>query len=286
MGADMASVLAQSIQDLLVYDIDADAVSAVESRGAHAAASIVEISQRCELVFICLPDETYVERVLFDGAGLLENSGCLRLIVDMSTLPFTSAQAFARRVEAFSPVSYVDCPISGLPKRARLGTLTMMFGGSRAKFDLVRPYLALMGEEVLHCGDVGSGQKMKAINNIMYNINIAGFCEVLPLAVKAGLDPAILEKLVTSGSARSFASEHFVPRIMNRKFDDDFPMGAAHKDITNFQQIIAELGADAPLVAAMVQTYERALEAGFGAQPKSAMIKIYERELAVKVERS
>ena len=84
-------------------------------------------------------------------------------------------------------VPYSDCPISGMPFRAENGTLTMMFGGSSEMFsDEVRPYLDIMGEFIVHCGDIGMGQLMKAVNNIIYNVNIAAICEVMPLAVKAG----------------------------------------------------------------------------------------------------
>ena len=123
------------------------------------------------------------------------------------------------------------------------------------------------------------GQLMKAFNNIIYNVNIAAICEVMPLAVKAGIEPGKLAEVLTTASARSFASEYFVPRILARQFDGDFSMQAAYKDIVNVQEAAARCQASTPVVDAMVATYEAAIDMGFGEQPKSAMVKVYEKHL-------
>lgn len=285
MGSGMAGTLAASGVPLLIYDINAAAVAAVQAKGAASASSIAEIAQQCEVVIICLPGEDNVEDVVFGQSGLLANSKQLRTIVDASTLSAARAREFEEGVKRTSDIGYCDCPVSGLPKRALDGSLTLMFGGSKQSFDSVLPLLSIMGEQILHCGDIGSGQMMKAVNNIIYNVNIAAFCEVLPLAVKAGLDPLVLETLLTSGSSRSFASEHFVPRILDRKFDGDFPMQAAYKDILNIRDIASQLDAKLPVVAAMVESYDDAISAGHGSEPKSAMIKNAESNLGVTVER-
>ncbi|OED35252.1 hypothetical protein AB833_31160 [Chromatiales bacterium (ex Bugula neritina AB1)] len=286
MGAGMAAMLVSSGVRLMVFDVNPAAVSAMVAKGAIAAPGIAEISQQCEIVFMCVPGESEVEGVVFGSSGLLANTGCLQAIIDTSTVTATSARAFAGRVENEYGKIYCDCPVSGLPKRAADGSLTLMFGGSKQLFDSLLPVLSIMGKQVLHCGDIGSGQMMKAVNNIMYNINIAGFCEVLPLAVKAGLDPLMVESLLTGGSSSSFASEHFVPRILDRKFDGDFPMKAAYKDILNIQDIASEVEAHLPLVSAMVETYDEAIAAGYGGESKSAMIKVSEQRLGVTVRRS
>ena len=89
--------------------------------------------------------------------------------------------------------------------------------------------------------------------------------------------------MLTTGNARSFASEHFVPRIMERRFEGDFSLRAAYKDIVNIQEAAAQLDASLPLVEAMVSTYRAAIEMGFGDQPKSAMVKVYEERMGQEV---
>jgi 3-hydroxyisobutyrate dehydrogenase-like beta-hydroxyacid dehydrogenase len=284
MGSGMAALLVKSAVSLLVLDLDPEKVTQLESLGATDAKDIETIREKCEIVFICLPDEHYVQDLLFKESGLLSSQSNIKIIVDTSTISFSKAQSFSLRAQSVG-VEYCDCPVSGLPKRSWDGTLTMMFGGPPETFNDVKPYLDLMGNDILHCGTAGSGQMTKAINNIIYNINIAGLCEVLPIAVKAGLDPSLLEELVLGGSSRSFASEHFVPRIMQRKFDYDYPMALAFKDIANIKDITQSFNVETPLVNAMTGIYERTLAEGHGAEPKSAMIKIYENELDVIVRK-
>ncbi|MGI9317468.1 MAG: NAD(P)-dependent oxidoreductase [bacterium] len=282
MGAGMASNLAKAGIPLFVYDISPVAISSTEALGALHGKGLASMVENCALIFICLPGEKEVENVLFGEGELTRLPGRLKTVVDASTISYTRAQEFSLQTNQ-SGIRYCDCPVSGLPQRAREGSLTMMFGGSPDDFKLATPYLNIMGDQVLYCGDIGSGQMAKAINNIIYNINIAGFCEVLPLAVKSGLDPVMLGQLLAGGSARSFASEHFVPRILEGKFDDDFPMQLAYKDILNVQKIANSEGVDTPMVNAMTALYDKTIDSGFGSEPKSAMIKVYEHLLGISV---
>ena len=145
----------------------------------------------------------------------------------------------------------------------------MMFGANEWAFERIRPYLDVMGEFIVYCGECGTGQMMKAFNKVIYDINIAGVCEILPMAIKAGLKPETLERVLTTASARSFAYEHFVPRlldrrfdILDRRFDTDFAIEDAYKDIINVQQITTRLNASMPVVNAMVKVYEKST--GYG----------------------
>ena len=121
--------------------------------------------------------------------------------------------------------------------------------------------------------------------NIIYNINISAICEILPLSIKAGLKPDALEQVFTSASARSFASEYYIPRILNRNFDGDFAMIDAYKDITNLQAIATKLKASIPVSNAMISSYQNTMAIGLEKKPKSAMIQIYEKILNIIVKR-
>ena len=281
MGLGMARNLVQAGVPLLVHDVHRRPAEVLAGHGADVAAEPAGVAARAGLVFLCLPSETEVEAVLFGARGVAR-SGRRTAIVDTTTMNRGAALRLAGQSDD-AGLAYADCPVSGMPLRADRGTLTIMFGGSDELFALARPYLDVMGEFVVHCGEIGSGQLMKAVNNIVYDINIAALCEVLPFAVKAGLQPAQLAAVLTTGSARSFASEHFVPRILERRFEGDFSLRAAYKDIVNIQEAAAGLDASLPLVEAMVSTYRAAIEMGFGDEPKSAMIKVCEQRLGQQV---
>jgi 3-hydroxyisobutyrate dehydrogenase-like beta-hydroxyacid dehydrogenase len=284
MGFGMAMNLAKSGVPIGVCDLRPAPMEALVAEGAYIATEPAELASRAELLFLCVPSEIESEQVLFGAGGVVTGMRKGLAIVDTTTMNHGAALELERRSRE-AGLSYSDCPISGMPFRAENGTLTMMFGGSAEMFAQVRPFLDIMGEFIVHCGEVGMGQLMKAVNNIIYNVNIAAICEVMPLAVKAGLGADKLEQVLTTASSRSFASEYFVPRILAGKFEGDFSLQAAFKDIVNIQETAARLQASMPVVDAMVSTYQAAIDMGFGEQPKSAMVKVYEQRLGQQVRR-
>ena len=281
MGSGMARNLLQANVLLVVWDVLSESVTAAVEQGAVACADPAALAERADLIFLCVPSDKEAEVVLLGERGLAR-SGKTPAVVDATTMNHRAARRLGQRA-AEAGLAYADCPVSGMPHRAEQGTLTMMFGGSDELFARSKPYLDVMGEYVVHCGEVGMGQLMKAINNIVYDVNIAAFCEILPFAVKAGLQPAQIAEVLTTGNARSFASEHFVPRILEGRFDGDFSLRAAYKDIVNIQEAAAQLDATLPLVETMVSIYRAAIEKGFGDEPKSAMVKVYEERMGQQV---
>ena len=284
MGGGMALNLAKSVSPVYVFDPISEAMKPLLDAGAIACDSAADIAKKCDLIFMCLPFAPEVRAVMF-GPGGIHNARRNELtIVDSTTLDRTDAIAICKEAEEVG-ITYWDCPISGMPFRAHDGTLTMMFGGSAEGFAFAKPYLDDMGEHIIHAGPVGCGQAMKALNNIVYDINIAAISEVIPLALAVGLDADLVAELMTTGSSKSFASEYFVPRMMDRAFHTDFAMEDAYKDIINVQRMRDETGASIPVVDAMVKSYQSTMDAGFGREPKSAMIKVYEEKLGVKFTR-
>ena len=284
MGRGMAANLTTAGHNLYVYDKSASAMARFTDTNAICCQSLSEIAQTCSLIFLCLPSAKEVDDVLFGPNGLVENANAEISIIDTSTLERSEALQFHDQL-ANKGIQYADCPVSGLPARAREGRLTLMFGGSQILFEQVSPLLELLGKNIVYCGEVGSGQLMKAVNNIIYNINIVALCEILPLGVAAGISIDALEQVVTSASSRSFAGDHFIPRMMAREFEGDFPLAGAHKDILNMQKVATEKQALTPLMNAMISSYQNALDDGLGDEPKSAIIKIYEKVLGVEFKR-
>lgn len=284
MGAGMARNLIKSVDTMYVYDQRAASMQALQQAGAKMCDSPREVAQQCDLIFLCLPFAPEVRTTVFGPEGIQSANKSGLTVVDTTTLDRSDAIDIGTALAEMG-IQYWDCPVSGLPKRADNGTLSLMFGGAESGFDQVKPYLDSFGEAI-YCGELGSGQAMKAINNIIYNVNIATLCEVLPLAVAVGLKPEQLAQLVTTGSSRSFASEHFVPKMMEGQFKGDFAMQDAYKDIVNVQKMGVETRASLPVVNAMISSYQAALAAGFEAEPKSAMLKVYESRLGVQFRKS
>ena len=285
MGGGMARNLVQGGAELFVHDMNRQAMETLEGAGATACESAGQVAATCRLIFLCLPFAPEVREALFAAGGVASSVQAGTTIVDTSTLNRNDALSIAAEAAAHG-MAYWDCPVSGMPFRADEGTLTVMFGGTAGAFEEVRQHLESFGQTVIHCGPLGSGQAMKAINNIIYNVNIAALCEVLPLTVAMGLKPEEVARTVTTASSRSFASEYFVPRMLERRFDTDFALQDAYKDIVNVQDMAGDAGAQLPVVNAMIASYEAAIAAGYGAEPKSAMLKVYEEALGTEYRKS
>ncbi len=281
MGGGMALNMFKALGELRVYDPYAPAMAPLGEAGATLCENAAEVARNSDIVIICVPFAPEVRSAMFGENGVVAGARPGLTVIDTTTLDRIDALAIAEAAGS-SGIAYWDCPISGMPFRAHDGTLTVMFGGTKEAYAAAKPFLEMFGEFIVHAGPLGSGQAMKAINNIIYNVNIVALCEVLPLAVAVGLDPDEVARVVMSASSRSFASEYFVPRMMERKFDSDFAMQDAYKDIVNVQRMAVETKAMLPVVNAMVASYQAAMAAGHGAEPKSAILKVYENALGVE----
>ena len=166
--------------------------------------------------------------------------------------------------------------------RAIDGTLTVMCGGDREVFDRVKPYLDRIGNKILYMGPTGSGQLTKLINQLLFDINAAALGEILPMAVKMGLDPDLVGEVVNSGTGRSYASEFFIPRILRGHFGDGYPMAHAYKDLVSGAELGANHCIPMPVLAAATATYQAALLRGHGEKDKGGMVLVFEELLGVE----
>jgi 3-hydroxyisobutyrate dehydrogenase-like beta-hydroxyacid dehydrogenase len=278
MGGGMVKNFLKQNLTVLAYDISANIKEEYTQLGAIFEESPAVIASKVNRLFLCLPFGQEVESVLLGSNGVTTSNNSGLMVLDTSTLYSQDSIKFQLELKKYG-ISYNDCPVSGLPHKANDGSLTTMFGGSKEEFQLFNPYLKIIGDFILHCGPVGSGQMMKAFNNVLYNINIAGLSEIFSIAVKSGLDPNAVQQLLVSGSCKSFASEYFVPKMVNRVFTGDYKMVAALKDIENVKNTTEKLNIDTPMFSSMIKTYMEAIEMGFEKESKSAMLKVYEEKL-------
>ena len=128
----------------------------------------------------------------------------------------------------------------------------------------VRPYLACIASKILYMGPAGSGQLTKLINQLLFDINAAALAEILPMSVKLGLDPAQVGEVVNSGTGRSYASEFFIPRILEDNFSEGYSMANAYKDLVS----AAEIGAQRCIPMPVLNGRDRDLPDGAAAGPR------------------
>ena len=279
MGSPMAINLAAKYS-VSVYDVEEKNTVTALKRGAEKAASLADVG-KAEIIFLSLPSGAVVENVISDSGGLYESVSPGSLIVDLSTIEYQRTLALSEKLKD-KDIHFIDAPVSGMQARAEQGTLTVRCGGRESDISRVRPYFDTIANKVLHMGPAGSGQLTKLINQLLFDINAAALAEILPAAVKLGLDAEKVGEVVNSGTGRSYASEFFVPNILEGIFDQGYPMEHAYKDLISGTEISARYRLPTPVLSAATATYQQALLAGYGDLDKGAMIKVFENLLDVQ----
>jgi 3-hydroxyisobutyrate dehydrogenase-like beta-hydroxyacid dehydrogenase len=281
MGKWMALNMMKSGLDLTVFDIDPRAMTFLMDQGAKSGRNSGDVAAGVDLVFLSLPNTQIVEDVIFAPNGLVQGAKSGLILVDLSTIKYLQTLDIARRLQDRG-IHFADAPVSGMEARAKEAQLTVMFGGEKAIFEQIRPAFDAIANKVVYMGDIGSGQLTKLINQLLFNISCAAIAEVLPMAVKLGLDPEKVTQVVTTGTGRSFAAEFFAPLALEGRFDQGYPLKEAYKDMVSAAEICAQEKIPLPLVHATTTTYQMALREGFGEESKGAMIKVFEELLGVK----
>ena len=280
MGRPIAHNLLKSGAELLVSSRNDRLFGEFHSKGVSGTTNPADLAD-VDILFLCLPNTEVVQSVLLGPNGIAQRLLQGQTVVDLSTISFQATTEIGRTLEA-KGVAFLDAPISGMEARAIDGTLTVMCGGSRKVFDRLKPVLDHIGNKILFMGPTGAGQLTKLINQLLFDINAAALGEILPMAVKMGLDPDLIGEVVNSGTGRSYASEFFIPRILRGHFSDGYPMGHAYKDLVSGAELGANQNVPMPVLAAATATYQTALLRGHGEQDKGAMVRVFEELLGVE----
>jgi 3-hydroxyisobutyrate dehydrogenase-like beta-hydroxyacid dehydrogenase len=284
MGKWMAFNLIQAGFPLKFFARKKEVIAEAVHQGGRFIASPRDLASQVEWVVLCLPDTETVEKMLFGPEGIAGAMKAGQILVDCSTVHPLAARK-THQVLKERGIHFLDAPISGMEARAKAGTLTIMVGGEESAFQDVRPALEAMGNTILYLGKSGNGQIMKMVNNVLFDIHCAALAEILPLAVKVGLDPEQTVAVVRKGTGQSFALDNFGPLILDGNFGPGYPLEDAYKDMVHAVEISSAHRIPLPVTAATMATYQMALDQGLGKENKGAMIKVWERVLGVEVRK-
>ncbi len=284
MGKWMAFNLMKAGFPLKFFARRKEVVEQMTSQGGKALPSLKELAQESTWVIFCLPDTEAVEAVLFGKDGIAEVLKPGQIVIDCGTIHPLTTRKIADSLKS-KGIPFLDAPISGMEARAKAGTLTIMVGGEEAVFQQVRPALEAMGNKIIYAGISGNGQMMKLINQVMFDIHCAAIAELLPMAVKMGLDPEQTCTVARTGTGQCFALDNFAPLILEGNFGPGYPLADAYKDMVHVVEISSAHRIPLPITAAAMVTYQMALDQGLGKENKGAMIKVWEGVLGVQVRK-
>jgi 3-hydroxyisobutyrate dehydrogenase len=251
MGWPMAACLVKAGFTVNINDSRREvANNFVQQVGGFAPDSLRELAASSDMIVTMLPTSVIVERVLAEGddnlfAGMKPGT----IIIEMSSGVPSVTQRLAEKVASLGG-ALIDAPVSGGVPRARTGQLAIMVGGDEATIDRALPVLSAMGTSVLRTGAVGSGQAMKALNNL---VSTGGFLigiEALLIGQRFGLDPAVMTDVLNAATGMNNSTQKkFKQFVLSRKFDAGFTMGLLAKDLSIALQVGRETATAAPISA-------------------------------------
>jgi 2-hydroxy-3-oxopropionate reductase len=282
MGGPMARNLVKAGYPVAGFDTDAGRLQRFTAAGGTATTSATEVGKVGEVVFLSLPTGDVVREVVMGVNGLVTVMQGGALIVDLSTTEPKIAQDAAAACAA-KGITFLDAPVSGGEQGAIDAALSIMVGGDAAAFARCKPILACMGKSVVHMGGSGMGQATKLINNMIVAANFAAVCEGWALAVKVGLNPAILHEAIKGGWAGSRVMEETVPRLLNRNFVPGGTVDIMTKDVGYALNMARTANVPVPVTALAHELFRMVKAQGKGPQAQPVLIQLWEQWTGITV---
>lgn len=206
MGGAMAHNLLKAGQTVYGFDLSEKALKHFADAGGQVCASPQQAAQQADVVISMLPAAKHVRDVYLGEDGILAVLKSGSLCIDCSTIDPQTIKDVAA-IAATRQIAMCDAPVSGGTIGAQAGTLTFMVGADMVTLERTKTVLVHMGKNIVHCGDVGTGQIAKICNNLILGISMAAVAEGMALGAKLGIDAEALAGVINSSSGRCWSSE-------------------------------------------------------------------------------
>ncbi len=275
MGANMARRLKDCGYAIAaVHDVQAPAAAALAAElGAHHATRLAEVAAAAEVIFTVVSDDAAQLGVFATAGDSLLIGAAGKVFVNCATVAPATHLEVERRARAAGATALEGCMASSIPQ-ARQGTLYLMCGGDRSAFDRVRPILERLSSALRYIGPTGQAAQVKALVNMIMNINTAALAEGLGLGAALGLDLTMLREVFQQTGANSQVLKTDGEDMQNRSHDCYFSAAHAAKDSRIAWTLGAQAGLSLPLAAATLQQYERMIALGLGELDKSGIAEL------------
>src|SRR4051812_40643934 len=257
-----------------VYDSNqAVAAELAQEIGAEPGATLAAVTAKADLIFTVVTDDAAQLKVFAETGDSLLIGARNKIFVNCATLTPKVHVEVERRAKAAGAASLEGCMASSIPQ-ARNGTLYLMCGGDPAIFERVKPVLEKLSSALRYIGPTGSAAQVKALVNLVMNINTAGLAEGLGLGQALGLDLNMLREVFAQTGANSQVLKTDGEDMQNRAHDCYFSGAHAAKDSTIAWVLGAEAGLSLPLSAATKLQFDRMTALGLGGLDKSGVAEL------------
>jgi 3-hydroxyisobutyrate dehydrogenase len=262
MGGGMAGTLASKGFDVSGFDLSEAALAAANAKGVTPITDRNQLIKASDILILSLPKAEHVEAVCLGKGGVIEFGREGLIVIDTTTSTPESSRKVAAALRGVG-IAFIDAPVSGGPKGAATGTMSMVIGAEDADLARAMPVLESMSGTRVHVGRCGAGNVAKIANNMLAACHLISTAEAVSMAAKAGVEPEKLLQGLNAGSGRSGATQIMFPTwVLNKAYDSGFTMGLMRKDVGLASDLAASLDLDLPLsriVAALWQASSESL---------------------------
>jgi 3-hydroxyisobutyrate dehydrogenase len=272
----MALNLLKAGHKLRVHTRTKSRASSVLKQGAEWTDSPADAARGADIIFTCVTDTPDVEAVLVKEKGVIESAKKGMIVVDHSTISPSVTKRVAGEL-ARRGMKLIDAPISGGDVGAKNATLSIMCGGDKAAFDRVEPILRCMGKTITYCGESGSGQLTKLVNQILVSVTNMAVSESLLFAKRNGLDLEKTIGAVAGGAAGSWQLENLGPKMIAGDFRPGFMIDLQQKDLRLVLEAAEQANVSLPAASLVHQLFTAAQAAGHGKHGTQALFSVFEK---------
>lgn len=284
MGKPMAINLVKKGYSVTVFDIRQEPMDDLKAVGAKVGTSSKDVAENSHVIITMLLSSPHVEAAVLGEYGVIEGVKEGSVLIDMSTIaPETTRKV--GEILAGKGVNMLDAPVARGVRAATDGTLAVFVGGEKETFEQYEPILSAMGTDISYVGELGCGEVVKLVNQLILSATVVATAEGMVLGVKGGVDPDTLFEVMGKGSANSFALQnHFKNFVMKGNFGENiFPTEYILKDLG----LVLETGKDQEvpllLTAVVKQLYEFTKASGRRKNYFPVVIQVLEEVTGVKV---
>jgi 3-hydroxyisobutyrate dehydrogenase len=281
MGLPMAENLMKSGKKIRVFDVSKKTIEIAQKKNLDVVENLSDlITKDVTTVITMLPEGKHSKEVFLGENGIINKVSKDCLLIDCSTIDIQTSKEIGKKATE-NGIKMIDAPVSGGVMGAQKATLNIMVGGTKEAFDLALPLLKIMGKNIFHAGELGSGNGAKICNNMSLGITMIAASESLMLAKRLNIDIKKVHEIMKNASGNSWPISVYPPlpdliegTPSNNNYRPGFSAGMMNKDLKLAYECAKSVSADTPLGKAALEIYEKFCKDGNDDKDFSAISKV------------
>ena len=281
MGMPMAQNLISNGIKVKGFDVSEEILKQASENNIMVCSDSLQASKEIDVLITMLPNGEAVSSV-FNSESLLENIDPSILIIECSTISPKTSKELSLKASSLN-LEMIDAPVSGGVKGAEEAGLTFMVGGSVENVEKAKPILSMMGKNIFHAGDSGSGQIAKLCNNMLLAIHMSGTAEAISMGVKSGLDPSVLSEIMSKSSGGNWSLDKYnpYPGVMiespaSKDYQGGFLNKLMIKDLNLAKELAQDSKTETPMGDSARNLYDELIEQGLEDLDFSSVQKLFQ----------